>query len=234
MKVVMVHGSGQSAVSYHYIARHLGERGDALTLPGHPHGRPCPTVERYAEWVRGYLQGRGYSEVVLMGHSLGGAIVLQYALDYPEEVRGLILVGTGARLRVHPNTLHLCDEATRSEEGYHRWWDAQVQGMARVLPEARPLVLETIRQNGPAVMLNDLLACDRWDILDRVDRIPTPALILCGTEDVMTPPPYSRYLAERLPHARRLRIVEGATHAVMLERPEEVIREVDAFLASLA
>lgn len=233
MKVVMVHGSGQSSVSYHYVARWLGGRGDALTLPGHPEGRPCPTVERYTEWVRGYIAGRGYREVVLMGHSLGGAIVQQYALDYPEEVRGVILVGTGARLRVHPDILRLCEEATRGEEGYRRWWDVQVQAAARMLPEVRPLALEAVRRNGPAVMLNDLLACDRWDMLDRVGHLRVPALVLCGTEDVMTPPRYSRYLAERLPRLSRLVLVEGATHAVLLERPEEVIRAVEAFLEGL-
>ncbi|MCH9037216.1 MAG: alpha/beta hydrolase [Chloroflexi bacterium] len=70
-------------------------------------------------------------------------------------------------------------------------------------------------------------------LLDRVGEIKLPTLAICGTEDVMTPPVYSRYLEEHMDSCRTV-IVEGATHSIMLERPDLVNRAIEDFLASLS
>lgn len=85
---------------------------------------------------------------------------------------------------------------------------------------------------GPAVARNDLLCCDRFDVMDRVYEIPLPTLVICGTEDVMTPVKYAIYLAERIPRSQMV-LVEGGTHCVHLEHPGVVNRAISQFLAAL-
>jgi pimeloyl-ACP methyl ester carboxylesterase len=63
-------------------------------------------------------------------------------------------------------------------------------------------------------------------------QIKKPALVICGSEDIMTPPKYSHYLAERLQRST-LRIVDGAGHMVMVEKPFEVNASILKFLAAL-
>jgi pimeloyl-ACP methyl ester carboxylesterase len=81
-------------------------------------------------------------------------------------------------------------------------------------------------------MLNDLRACDAFDILNRLSEIRVPTLALCGSDDIMTPPKYSHHLAEELPEARAV-VVPGGTHMVFAEKPEEVNRAIDEFLQAL-
>jgi len=82
------------------------------------------------------------------------------------------------------------------------------------------------------VFLNDMLCCDKFDIMDRVHEIKLPALALCGSEDIMTPPKYTKYLADNIEGARGV-IIEGGTHMVFAEKPDEVNQAIADFLSSL-
>ena len=99
-----------SSLSFYFQMRHF-RNSKGIDLPGHPAGKPCTTIEGYVEWVRGFIAARRYKDVVLCGHSMGGGITQLYALTYPEELQGIILIGTGARLRVHPKYLQEAEEA---------------------------------------------------------------------------------------------------------------------------
>ena len=68
--------------------------------------------------------------------------------------------------------------------------------------------------------------------MDNIAQIKKPALVLCGSEDMMTPPKYSQYLAEKLQRAT-LRIVDKAGHMAMVEKPFEVNASILKFLATL-
>ena len=108
-QLVFIHGPGAGgcAEAFRYQLDHF--RGSiAPTLPGHLAGEPCASVERYTEWVRGWLWAQGHQRgLVLVGFTLGSCIALQYALDYPEEVRGLVLMTVSMRSkRRAPDTFH--------------------------------------------------------------------------------------------------------------------------------
>ena len=93
-QLVFLHGPGAGACAdaFQHQLRHF-PGSLAPTLPGHLVGKPCPTVERYTEWVRGWLWAQGHRrDLVLVGYTLGACIALQYGLDYPDEVRGLVLI----------------------------------------------------------------------------------------------------------------------------------------------
>jgi pimeloyl-ACP methyl ester carboxylesterase len=87
-------------------------------------------------------------------------------------------------------------------------------------------------KTSPDVLHGDFSACDRFDIMKEVAGINTPVLIICGDQDALTPVKYSRYLAERIAGSR-LEVIEGAGHMVMLERPEQFNKKVEAFVRSI-
>ena len=228
MKLVFIHGAGEASLSFDYQLRHFtGSNG--LDLPGHPEGRPCGSIEGYVEWVRGFLSGRIYQDVVLCGHSMGGAIAQLYALKYPEELRAIILVATGARLRVHPKHLKECEDGLRDMT---RWLKSREGEYSGVEANLRQALLRRAAQVTPEVKLNDLLCCDRFDVMAAVKGISLPTQVICGSEDAMTPVKYSDYLAEQIPRSEKA-VLDGATHYVQLERPREVNEIIGRFLAGL-
>jgi pimeloyl-ACP methyl ester carboxylesterase len=78
----------------------------------------------------------------------------------------------------------------------------------------------------------DYLACDNFDVLPRLGEIHCPTLVICGSNDQLTPTKYSQYLADQIPEAS-LVIVDDAGHMVMLEQPEAVVESIQDFVNAL-
>ena len=160
---------------------------------------------------------------VLGGHSMGGAIALEFALRYGGRLAGLILVGTGARLRVAPEILTGIQNDIEGTTALLAEW---AHG-EHVDPNLQRIYLRRLREVDPQVLAGDFLACDAFDRRADVAAITVPALILCGDADRMTPVKYSQFLAEQMPGAQLI-IVPGAGHMAMLE-PQSRPAVGDAF-----
>lgn len=226
--LVLLHGAGGTHLHWPAEMRRLpGATVYALDLPGHGRsgGEGCDTVMGYAEAVAAFLQTVGAGQAVLTGHSMGGAIALTLALDLPDQVAGLVLFSTGARLRVAPAIL----------EGLRSNFEQAVEVMTRfawsseALPRLVALGRTELRDAGPEVLLGDFSACNRFDVMDRLGEIQQPTLVVAGSADQLTPVKYAHFLAEHIPDAH-LAVIEGAGHMVTLERPAEVAKAVGDFL----
>jgi pimeloyl-ACP methyl ester carboxylesterase len=228
MKLVFLHGAGSSSLAFYYQLRHF-RNSKAIDLPGHPTGKACVSIEGYLEWVRGYTTARRYKDIVLCGHSMGGAITLLYALMYPEELRGIILIGTGARLKVHPQYLNLCENPGR-DNGL--WLQGQKEYFQSVESDIGRVLMLRANEVGPAVELTDLQSCDKFDVMDQVSKIQLPTQVVCGSRDIMTPVKYSDYLAREIDGAQE-EVIPGGNHFVQLEKYQQVNEKIERFLATL-
>lgn len=186
------------------------------------------TVEAYADDIHEFMDGLKLRSAVLTGVSMGGAIALQFALKYPKQVVGLILLGSGSRLRVAPAIL----TALGSPNLFESAVDTINQNCfsADVSPRIKELSKAIMLEMRPTVMLGDFQACDRFDVTVQLPEIQIPTLILCGSEDKMTPPKYSVYLKESIAGAQ-LKILEGAGHMAMAEQPDVVAGWIAEFVA---
>jgi len=81
----------------------------------------------------------------------------------------------------------------------------------------------------PKTLLGDFLACDSFDVTGKLNVIQVPTHILCGTLDVMTPPKFSKSLAEQIPQSQ-LHLLERTGHMLMLEQPDAVAKLLKQFL----
>jgi pimeloyl-ACP methyl ester carboxylesterase len=173
------------------------------------------------------MNERGIREPIIVGHSMGGAIAIELALR-KQELRALVLVGTGARLRVHPEFLRII------KENYEQ--AAELLASWSVFASADPIIadrlVQDLRRVSAEVTLGDLMACDKFDRMDRVGEIGCRTLVVCGEDDRMTPKKYSRYLHEKI-KGSELVIIPGAGHSVMLEKHREFNRALEGFFASL-
>jgi pimeloyl-ACP methyl ester carboxylesterase len=229
--VVFVHGAGGTHQHWLYQVRDLSPAPTfALDLPGHGRSEAPgrDSIIAYGDWLVAFLDAIELEQAVLVGHSMGGGIALDVALRFPDRVAGLGLVATGARLRVAPAIL----SSIREDK------EQAVSLICRAAfgPEA-PEEMERLgrRQMGatPAEVLHgDFAACDDFDVMDQLGRIEAPTLVLCGTQDRLTPPKYAVYLRDAIAGAT-LSLVEGAGHMVMIEQPAAVVWALTEFLGKL-
>jgi pimeloyl-ACP methyl ester carboxylesterase len=149
-------------------------------------------------------------------------------LSHPKRIQGLVLVGSGARLRVAPAILQgILEDFEGAVEliGSYAYGPDAPQELKQ---QGQKLMSKTL----PGVIHGDLLACHAFDAMDRLDEIPVPTLIVTGAVDRLTPVKYANFLAQKIAGAKLL-LVENAGHMVMLERPQEVGAAVARFVASL-
>lgn len=239
-QIVFVHGPGAGQCADAWQAQTEYYPGSlAPNLPGHLQGAPCPDVPRYADWLRGWLWAQGHvSDLVLVGYTLGSAIALQYALDYPDEVRGLVLTTAGFRASVPPpGRLELRLRAAAGENAaYDEWFSFQREAMKWVEPTLREHLMERHRQVGPLSQYHDLATLFAWGVEDRVHTLQPKLLLVRGADDFNSG---ARATGERdhefvdaVPGAK-LVILERAGHFPATENPTAFNALLDEFLTSL-
>ena len=228
LDLVCIHGAGGDHTLW---PRGLGDLASCntyvLDLPGHGRsgGHARDSVSAYAEVVEAFVAELGLRRVILLGHSMGGAIALRIALDEPRWLDSLILACTGCRLRVPDETfaLYRTDPESAVERQCH-------VSFSPVAPQALIDAEATRRRDvSPDVMLRDYTACDRFDVTDELGEIAIPALVISGDIDHLTPLKYAQFLEDRIPDAR-LAVVAPAGHMLPLEQPGEITRLVSEFV----
>ena len=197
-----------------------------LALPGHPAGTALHGVAAYAEWTAEAI-GEIPGPRVLVGHSMGGAIALQTAVDHPDLVAGLVILASGPQLFVPDAAFDLARSDFRAEcERVLRkgWWD----------PDDETIAAEAalIAEVGPETLLADYTACRGFDISDRLAEVKVPALIVAGERDGLTPPSLAEKLVRGIPQALLVMIPDSG-HWAMKEHPATVDLLVAGFLARL-
>lgn len=230
--LLFVHGAGADHTVWGVQLRRLKMfQVSALDLNGHGQSPLRPSRDALAGYVAdtvAVLNVLG-PKALLAGHSLGGAVALSVALQDPAKIGGLVLIGTGAKLRVLPEVLQTV------QSGFKAAVDLVTQmAFSPLAPEKfRIQARDQMLRNGPEALYRDFSACDRFDVMARLGEITVPTLIICGREDRMTPVKYAEFLRDHIPNAQ-LQIIEGAGHMVMREAAEQVNQLIKAFKISIS
>ena len=229
--VLFIHGAGGGQYTWSYQKGFFEKRFNPIIieLPGHGGsvGDGEEEIGRYAEHVYSFVKALGLSKIFLVGHSMGGAIVQTLALTHSEVIKGIVLVGTGARLRVFPVVLNgLRDDFEGTvrkitQFAYSRKAPADLIGKG---------VFDLMKCR-PEVLYGDFLACDHFDIMNEVEKIDLPTLILCGEEDELTPVKYSQFLQNRI-KGSKLEVLPHAGHMVMMESPQAFNEKIREFIVT--
>ena len=226
---VFIHGASGSSLSWYFQKEYLKQFMEVvlLDLPGHgkSSGDGCDRLEECRDAVHSALTSLGLDKCYMVGHSMGGAIAMLFALTYPELLEGLILAATGARLRVFPEILQ---GILGDKEGTVR----KIAELAFSKKAPASLIesgFKEMMKCRKEVIHRDFSSCEQFSVMDRVRRITLPTLILCGGDDLLTPLKYSEFLHAEIPDSKLVRVPD-AGHLLMIEKPEPVNRAIEAFV----
>ncbi len=220
-----IHGSGCDATLWLKQLEELG--GFAIDLPNHGKSDEfkIESVEDYAEIISEVIKEISGSGIIA-GHSLGGAIAQMLYLKHKNVVRALILIGTGARLRVLPKILEGL-EKTPLETA--RFVAEMAFADKRFVDEFSKLFAERAK-----ILHRDLKICDKFDLLEDFKsgkiKFEVPTVAIVGDKDLLTPVKYSQFFTN---YGAKLVVVENAGHMVMLEKPEKLNEVIKSFLKEL-
>ena len=226
---IFIHGAGGTHQSFPASLRQLRSIQPILMdLPGHGNspGGGRKSIVDYALDVVALMDALAIDSAIVLGHSMGGAIAQQLALDQPTRVSALTLVATGARLPVNPALISgIIADAEGTINSLTRWmWtrSAPADMVARTT--------KIMRATPPDIIQGDLIACAKFDVVDRLRSISSPTLILAADKDKMTPIALSEELKAGIAGAE-LAVVPKAGHMLQLEQPDFTSDVIDRWLA---
>ena len=198
-----------------------------VDLPGHGRSQPPSrtTISAYAADIIAFTEAVGIKQAVIAGHSMGGAIAQQVALERPSNLTAIILMGTGAKMPVtdlildglltdFPKTVNMITKFS--------WHKEAADVFSSV---ARQHMLDT----DPLVVHGDFTACNNFDFSQRLADIAVPTLIIAGDSDKMMPLSNSQFLTDHIPQAQ-LVVIPNAGHYMMTEKTASTSKAIVAFL----
>jgi len=192
---------------------------------------PPYSIGDLARDIVGLLDALEIKEAVVCGLSVGGLIAQQLAIAYPDRVRALVLCDTGARIGTFTSweeriaTVRAHGLGALAAPSMERWFSENFR--RRQGDEVRGYASMLLRTSvegyvGTCYALRDA------DLKTKVNMIRKPTLVLCGDQDIATPPELARELAGSIPGAR-LSILEQAAHLLCVEQPGAMTKQIMQF-----
>jgi 2-succinyl-6-hydroxy-2,4-cyclohexadiene-1-carboxylate synthase len=230
-RLVLVHGFTQTAVSWRPVADRLSPRYEVVRteLPGHA----AAAAVRLGFAAAAAAIGQAGGPAIYVGYSMGGRLCLRLAVDRPDLVRGLVLVGASpgladavarAERRAADERLAAEIERDGTEAFLERWLAQPLFATFRAAPDD----LAARRRNpaaGLAAALRSLGTGVQEPLWDRLGELDMPVLLVAGEDDARFAALAGR-MAEAIGPNARVALIPGAGHAAHLEQP-------DAFCALL-
>ncbi|WP_353570222.1 alpha/beta hydrolase [Candidatus Albibeggiatoa sp. nov. BB20] len=235
--LLLIHGNFASWRWWQPLLQHLPERYRAYT----PELRGCGdttrpdggyTIEQMAADIYEFTQALDLPAVHLVGHSLGGAVAMQFALNYPQKVRTLTLVSSApaegmAHLKPSFPQLRL----TESSDFHHVMQTLNLNRMSlykaltRMMPniktnqESFVTLLDDAARMSPEAIVGFYEALTTWSVQDELGKLNLPVLVLWGSQDTIVEKAALERMVEALPQAQFV-IWDNVGHAPQLEQPE--------------
>ena len=233
MPIVFLHGVGSDKSAWRPQLEHFSatRRALAFDYPGYGDSDPAPdgtSRDDYAAAILYALTKLGIAKAHICGLSLGGVVAIAMHHRAPERSASLILADTFA---VHPDGHAIYDRSIAGSQDLPAMAEARVGVLLAqpADPAVRKEVVATMSRIDPAAYRIGAEAVWLADQRDRAAAIHVPALVICGSEDKVTPPALSHDLTALIPDARYVELA-GAGHLGNIERPAEFNRAIEEFV----
>jgi pimeloyl-ACP methyl ester carboxylesterase len=226
--LLFIHGAAGNHRVWEYQLKFFDDA-TAIDLAGHDGGVGKSTIDEYVEEVKRFCDEKSLGNIVMIGHSMGGAIAQKFALDHPEYLKAIVLVCTGAKLKVKT----IIFDAIKKDYAQAVELATEFAFSCKTPSEIKKRAAKEMMKISSEVTYGDFEACDKFNIMNRLKEIEPPTLIICGSEDQLIPVKYSEYLRDNIPNSR-LEVIAGAGHMVMLERPKEFNEILQKFIRELS
>jgi 3-oxoadipate enol-lactonase len=240
--VVLIHGLSDDHTLWRYMAPALAERYRVISVDVRGHGRSAKPhapleVATLADDVVALLDWLQIDKAVLVGLSMGGGISQTTAIRHPERVRALALLSTSSsfpestreRFRYRAEVAERDGIAPLLDSMVERWFTPE---FVAARPDEVARTREVVLANDPLAFAAACRANAARDWTGDLDRITCPVLVLAGERDPGSATGSAETFRERLSDVE-VHLVQGASHAIPIERPEVANRLLLAFLDRL-
>ena len=239
--LLFIHGLGASTRDWEYQIPYFKDNWRIITMDLRGHGKSDKpdmpySVSLFTADIVQALQQLNIKPVHVVGHSLGGMVAFQLALDFPNLVKSLIIINSAPAVEFPSLILKL--------HFYMRRINVKLFGMKKlskslaqiVLPkpeqaQLREIFIQRWEENDPAAYRNALKAFIGWNVKSRISTLQCPTLIVTGDRDY-TPVPYKQQYTSLIPNAR-LVVIPDSGHLTIIDQSARLNAVLQDFLMNI-
>ncbi len=230
--LIFIHGAGNTKILWKNQVNELSDCANtiAIDLPGHGEspGDGKRRIEDYASVVEDFIKEIDAPKPVVCGLSMGGAVSLQLLVNDSGNYRAGVLMNTGAKLKVAPGVFGaIKDDYSRFVSMIETFAVSDKTDIEKI-----ESLIKDIKKCSPDTVYGDFEACNNFNLMDRLDSINVPVLIITGRDDKLTPAKYGIYLNDNISDSRIVNIIDCG-HLSPLEKPEEVNPAIRKFIGEI-
>lgn len=228
--IIILHGLMGGLSNFEGVTRYFPEKGYKVLVPELPiYDMPMlkTTVKNFAKFLHGFIEYKGFDQVILLGNSLGGHIGLLHTRMYPEKVKALVITGSSGLYESAMGDGYPKREDYEfvKKKAQDVFYDPQV-----ATKEIVDDVYATINDRKKLIKtLAIAKSAIRHNMSDDLPNMKTPTCIIWGKNDNVTPPNVAEEFHELLPDSA-LFWIDKCGHAPMMEHPETFNSILDQWL----
>ena len=229
--VVCLHGAGGNQGVFDGLFEAVEGEHDLVAFDQPGHGRSggldsLGDIHAMARMTRELLALLQIERPVLLGHSMGGMLAIQYALDFPEHLAGLVVSAAPTALEGLGDSIENTRKVTEGKA--RREFRRELYSPAATREAMQKGFMEDIKTD-PRAQLGDLIACQAWSGTADVSAIASPTLVVRGTDEVEAVAKGVDALAAEIPGARHV-VIPDAGHKLPIEQPAALAQALKSFL----
>jgi 2-hydroxy-6-oxonona-2,4-dienedioate hydrolase len=188
------------------------------------------TVGGLEKYVQKFIEFKGYSNIHMLGNSLGGHVALVHVLKHPEHIKSLILTGSSG---LFENGMGDTYPKRGDYEYIRKKTEVTFYDPAMATKELVDEVYDIVNQRIKVIKVIALAkSAIRNNLGDELKEIKTPTLLIWGNNDTITPPFVGKEFNKLIPNSE-LHFIDKCGHAPMMERPDEFNEILNGFLTKL-
>ena len=231
--IILLHGSGQSHVVWSLTDQYLSDEGYnvfTLDLPGHGNseGSCLKSIEAMADWLEKVVTTIGINNLILLGHSQGCLIALEYFNKFPQKVKKLIFVAGSYQIPVNKSLIDLSYSGDMESLNLMMKWG---YGYSKQFIGGNPLkkILNSSREVRE-VLAVDLIACNNYkNGINALKKIKFPTFFIFGELDKMISLDKGKEFSGLI-SGSKTHIIKDCGHMIILENPFEKREKIAEFL----
>lgn len=235
--LLFIHGWLGSSLEWIYQFSYFNSRQHVifLDLPGFGKSDKPNTkysIDFFTRVIIDFLKQLGYDEVILIGHSLGGLIVQNITIEYPDLVKKLILISTSAISQPKNKKFMLFWVNLIFKLAYASFLKSTIKRINSTEDETR----EVRRQYKNAVTIPKSVVLNtfkhmtsKFKVNEKLFKLSHPTLVLYGTEDRIISKSEIVTLGNLIPNSEVV-IIDNSPHRVMVKNYERVNKLISEFV----
>lgn len=241
--VLFLHGLGSSTIDWEHQIPYFAKNYQTITVDTRGHGqsdKPSSpySIALFTEDIAKFIQSSAIEtqRVHIVGISMGGMVALQLAVSYPELVKSIVVVNSGADFTLKNLSIkyqYLKRNIIVKLVGMRKMGEVLANKLFpdEQFAETRELFANRWATNDKKAYLNSMRAIVNWTVEDKLDKITCPTLILAADQDY-SPIEQKKALAKAIENAE-LVIISNSRHATPIDQKDKFNNTVGEFLKGL-